>query len=166
MKDMRLRFHHQAAIEIWEQFCRSHHDLYELTCDEYQALLSGEIEALEDIIAKKELVVETINQWEAQRAALITTLNEERAAGETLVTNVSSLLSVLRPVEDGLPIPALHNLNSLLIDVITRIQEQNKRNQVFLNRAMSSLREIREGFSGKKQYTTYGADGMTRAASR
>lgn len=166
MKDMRLRFHHQAAVEIWEQFCRSHHDLYELTCDEYQALLSGEIEALEDIIAKKEAVVAIIGQWESQRATLISTLNAERLPGDELITNVTGLLKVLRPVEDTLSIPALHNLNSLLIDVITRIQEQNKRNQVFLNRAMSSLREIREGFSGKKQYTTYGADGMTRAASR
>jgi flagellar biosynthesis/type III secretory pathway chaperone len=166
MKDMRLRFHHQAAIEIWEQFCRSHHDLYELTCDEYQALLSGEIEALEDIIAKKEAVVAVVNHWEAQRAALIATLNSERDPSDELITNVTGLLKVLGPAENNLPIPALHNLNSLLIDVITRIQEQNKRNQVFLNRAMSSLREIREGFSGKKQYTTYGADGMTRAASR
>lgn len=165
MKDMRLRFHHQAAIEIWEQFCRSHHDLYELTCDEYQALLSGEIEALEDIIAKKEAVVATVNHWEAQRAALIATINSERESGAE-ITNVTGLLKVLAPAEESLPIPALHNLNALLIDVITRIQEQNKRNQVFLNRAMSSLREIREGFSGKKQYTTYGADGMTRAASR
>lgn len=165
MKDMRLRFHHQAAIEIWEQFCRSHHDLYELTCDEYQALLSGEIEALEDIIAKKEAVVATVNHWEAQRATLIATMNAERESGAE-ITNVTGLLKALAPAEESLPIPALHNLNALLIDVITRIQEQNKRNQVFLNRAMSSLREIREGFSGKKQYTTYGADGMTRAASR
>jgi flagellar biosynthesis/type III secretory pathway chaperone len=166
MKDMRLRFHHQTAIEIWENFCRSHHDLYELTCDEYQALLSGEIEALEEIIAKKEVVVSVVNQWEEQRASLIATLNSERDPADELITNVTGLLRVLGPVEKDLPIPVLHNLNALLIDVITRIQEQNKRNQVFLNRAMSSLREIREGFSGKKQYTTYGADGMTRAASR
>jgi flagellar biosynthesis/type III secretory pathway chaperone len=57
-------------------------------------------------------------------------------------------------------------LNSLLIDIIHRIQEQNKKNQMFLNKAMLSLREIKQGFTGKKTYTTYGADGMTRAVGR
>lgn len=165
MKDEALRLYHQQAIEIWEQFCRLHHDLYELTCDEYQALLSGEIENLEPIITSKEAVMNEINNWESSRAALINTLNEKQLSSQ-VITNVAGLLEALKPAEATLPIPALHNLNSLLIDVITRIQEQNKRNQIFLNRAMASLRDLREGFSGKKQYTTYGANGMTRSAAR
>jgi len=165
MKDLSLRFKHQSAVEIWENFCQLHHSLYELTCDEYQALLSGEIELLEEIIGKKEAVMAQINDWEARRASLIDSMNKENLSSEK-IANVTGLLKVLAPAEAELPIPALHNLNSLLIDVITRIQEQNKRNQIFLNRAMSSLREIRDGFSGKRQYTTYGADGMTRSAGR
>ena len=62
--------------------------------------------------------------------------------------------------------PALKNLNALLIDIVQKIQEQNKKNQMFLNRAMLSLREIKQGFTGKKTYSTYGADGMTRANGR
>jgi flagellar biosynthesis/type III secretory pathway chaperone len=165
MKDIGLRFKHQAAVEIWENFCQLHHALYELTCDEYQALLSGEIELLEEIISKKEAVMLQINEWENRRSSLIEEMNQANADTDK-ITNVTGLLKVLAPAEAQLPIPALHNLNSLLIDVITRIQEQNKRNQIFLNRAMSSLREIRDGFSGKRQYTTYGADGMTRSAGR
>ncbi|MBY0517735.1 MAG: flagellar protein FlgN [Bacteriovoracaceae bacterium] len=165
MKDELLRLQHHSAVEIWEHFCRLHHDLYELTCDEYQTLLSGEIEGLEAIIERKEVVMNEIAKWEGYRASLISDLNKANVS-EQPITNVKDLLAVLQPAEEKLPIPALRNLNSLLIDVITRIQEQNKRNQVFLNKAMSSLRELREGFSGKKQYTTYGANGMTRSAAR
>lgn len=165
MMDEALRLHHLAAIEIWENFCRLHHDLYELTCDEYQVLLSGEIEKLDEVIAKKEVVMTEIARWENYRADLIVTLNKELAA-DLQITNVTELLNTLQPAEARLPIPALKNLNALLIDVITRVQEQNKRNQQFLNRAMQSLKEIREGFSGKKSYSTYGADGMTRAVAR
>jgi flagellar biosynthesis/type III secretory pathway chaperone len=165
MKDDLLRLQHQSAVEIWEQFCKLHHELYELTCDEYQTLLSGEIEGLEPIIDRKEIVMNEIAKWEGVRASLISDLNTAKVS-EHPITNVKDLLSALQPAEEKLSIPALRNLNALLIDVITRIQEQNKRNQVFLNKAMSSLRDLREGFSGKKQYTTYGANGMTRSAAR
>ena len=63
-------------------------------------------------------------------------------------------------------IPALKNLNALLIDIIHKIQEQNKKNQMFLNKAMLSIRDIKQGFTGKKQYTTYGADGQTRTLNK
>ena len=163
--DERLRLYHQSAVELWEQFCKLHQELYENTCDEYQALLSGEIEGLEELIARKENVMQRINAVEAHRSELIAALNRDGLTSQP-ISNVSGLLQLLRPVEETLPIPALKNLNALLIDVITRIQEQNKRNQIFLNRAMLSLKDIREGFSGKKQYTTYGANGMTRSAAR
>ncbi len=160
-----LKLYHQNAIEIWEHFCKLHHDLYELTCDEYQTLLSGEIEKLEELIPRKEALMAEITNWETARADLISKIN---SSGITTapIKNVSDLLTLLQPVEASLAIPALKNLNALLIDVITRIQEQNKRNQLFLNKAMASIRDLREGFSGKKKFTTYGADGQTRAAGR
>lgn len=165
MMDEALRLYHAEAIEVWENFCRLHHDLYELTCDEYQVLLSGEVESLEALIAKKEHVIAAIGVWEANRAELIARMNRDLPAAQQ-ITNVSELLATLASAEAKLAMPALRNLNALLIDVITRVQEQNKRNQQFLNRAMQSIREIRDGFTGKRNYNTYGADGMTRSAPR
>jgi len=160
-----LKLYHQRAVEIWEQFCKLHHDLYELTCDEYQTLLSGEIDKLEELIPRKEALMSEISNWESARADLIAKINASGTATAP-VKNVTDLLTLLQPIEDSLTIPALKNLNALLIDVITRIQEQNKRNQLFLNKAMASIRDLRDGFSGKKKFTTYGADGQTRAAGR
>lgn len=166
MKDDTLRLYHHQAIEVWENFCRLHKSLLDLTCEEYEALLSGEVEQIESILPRKEAVMAEISQWDATRVALITSLNDSGAADQP-VTSVTQLLRVLKSAEARLGVPALANLNALLIDIITKTQEQNKRNQLFLNKAMNNLREIREGFSGKKKtYTTYGADGLTRSAGR
>ena len=165
MKDETLRLYHQQAVEVWECFCKLHRELYELTCEEYQALLSGEIETLEALVIKKEKVMSYINEWETRRAEMIDSLNKS-LPDENRITGVSQLLTLMKGPESQMAIPALKNLNSLLIDIITETQEQNKRNQVFLNKAMLSLRDIRQGFGGKKSYTVYGADGMTRSAGR
>ncbi len=165
MKDQALALYHGRAIEVWEHFCKLHHDLYELTCDEYQALLSGEIELLEDLIARKQVIVDAVAEWENLRSELIKEMNSDTLL-EVSIHSASELINVLKPVEAKLTIAALQNLNDLLIDVISRIQMQNKRNQLFLNRAMQSLNELKDGFRGKKNFTTYGANGMTRSASR
>ncbi len=85
-----LKLYHQSAIEIWEQFCKLHHDLYELTCDEYQTLLSGEIEKLEELIPRKEALMAEITNWETVRADLISKINNSGTA-TTPVKNVSDL---------------------------------------------------------------------------
>lgn len=165
MKDETLRLYHQQSIEVWECFCKLHRELYELTCEEYQALLSGEIETLETLVIKKEKIMFQINDWESRRSEMIESLNKSLPS-DSKISGVSQLLKLMKEQETQMAIPALKNLNSLLIDIITETQEQNKRNQVFLNKAMMSLREIRQGFGGKKSYTVYGADGMTRSAGR
>lgn len=165
MMDEALRLYHVQSVEVWENFCKLHRDLFELTCEEYQALLSGEIEQLEDMIVRKEAVMADIAIWETRRADLVTSLNNSGAT-DVAVNSISDLLRVMRGPEATMAIPALTNLNALLIDIITQTQAQNKRNQIFLNKAMLNLRDIREGFGGKKTYTTYGANGMTRSAGK
>jgi flagellar biosynthesis/type III secretory pathway chaperone len=165
MRDQALRLYHSQAVEVWENFCRLHRDLFELTCDEYQTLLSGEVEALETLVTRKEAVMADINAWDAARTSLIQDIDRAQIATYP-ISNIKDLLDLLREPESQMAIPALTNLNALLIDIITQTHEQNKRNQVFLNRALLSLRDLREGFSGKRQYTTYGADGLSRAPGR
>jgi flagellar biosynthesis/type III secretory pathway chaperone len=55
----------------------------------------------------------------------------------------------------------LYRFNALLIDVIEKIQTQNKKNQVFLNKAINSLKEIREEALGVKNYNTYNKKGVS-----
>jgi flagellar biosynthesis/type III secretory pathway chaperone len=156
---------YQRAISIWEEFCHLHKDLYDLTCDEYLTLLESDIDKLEKLLPLKEEIIAKISELEKERTELIDTLNTT-ALFSNNISRSNELIQAFSVIEKESGIAALKNLNSLLIDIIQKLQDQNKKNQVFLNKAMISLREVKQGFSGKKQYTTYGADGQTRSLHR
>jgi flagellar biosynthesis/type III secretory pathway chaperone len=168
MMDNRLdekKLYYQHAVSVWEGFCHLHKELYDLTCEEYLTLLESDIDKLEKMLPLKEEIIAKIGELEKDRTELIDTLNSH-AIFSTKITRAGELLNSFSDLDQASAIPALRNLNSLLIDIIHKIQEQNKKNQMFLNKAMISLREVKQGFTGKKQYTTYGADGQTRALNR
>ena len=157
--------YYQQAVVIWEGFCQLHKELYDLTAEEYMTLLASDIEKIETMLPIKEEIIARIGQLERERAHLILKINESNLFASE-ITRAGELLEAFADIDHKNGIPALKNLNSLLIDIIQKIQDQNKKNQIFLNKAMHSIRELKAGFSGKKNYTTYGADGMTRQAGR
>lgn len=159
------KLYYQQAVAIWEGFCRLHKELYDLTCDEYLTLLESDIDKLEQMLPLKEEIIQKIGELERDRSELIDTLNKT-ALFSGNISRAGELLEAFSSIDSQAAIPAMKNLNALLIDIIQKIQDQNKRNQQFLNKAMLSLREVKQGFTGKKQYTTYGADGQTRSLNR
>jgi flagellar biosynthesis/type III secretory pathway chaperone len=159
------KLYYQRVLYVWEEFCRLHKDLYDLTCEEYLTLLESDIDKLESMLPLKEEIISKIGELEKERSDLIEKLNSVTLFSNTIV-RAGDLLSAFSDIDSQMGIPALKNLNSLLIDIIHKIQDQNKKNQQFLNKAMLSLREVKQGFTGKKQYTTYGANGQTRALNR
>lgn len=159
------KLHYHNVITVWEGFCQLHKDLFDLTCEEYLTLLASDIEKLESMLPLKEEIISKIGELEKDRSELIERLNES-GLFMTKITRASELLDAFASMDQASAIPALRNLNSLLIDIILKIQDQNKKNQMFLNKAMLSLREVKTGFTGKKTFTTYGADGLTRALPR
>jgi flagellar biosynthesis/type III secretory pathway chaperone len=160
-----IKLYYQRTLSVWEGFCQLHKELYDLTCDEYLTLLESDIDKLETMLIQKEEIIAKIAEIEKERSELILNLNAHQIFEEK-ITKASQLINAFTILESKAGLPALRNLNSLLIDIIQKIQEQNKKNQQFLNKAMHSLKEVKQGFSGKKTYTTYGADGMTRAFGR
>jgi flagellar biosynthesis/type III secretory pathway chaperone len=159
------RLYHQQAVGIWEGFCQLHQQLYDLTCEEYLTLLASDIDKLESMLPIKEELIQQIGHLENERSQLIDTINTGGIA-TTTINKAIDLLSAFQDLDNEAGIPVLRNLNSLLIDIIEKIQDQNKKNQLFLNKAMISLKEVKQGFTGKKTYTTYGADGLTRSLNR
>lgn len=156
---------YQRAVIVWEAFCELHRELYDLTCEEYLTLLESDIDKLESMLPLKDEIITRISELEKDRSELIDNLNSIELFS-TKINRAGDLLTVFADIEKAAAIPALKNLNSLLIDIIQKIQDQNKKNQMFLNKAMISLREVKQGFTGKKQFTTYGANGQTRALNR
>lgn len=155
----------QRILTIWEGFCELHKELYDLTCDEYLTLLASDIDKLESMLPLKDEIISKIGELETERSELIEQLNDTGIFAQKIY-KAGDLLAAFAEMDQKSAIPALRNLNSLLIDIVHKIQDQNKKNQQFLNKAMISLREIKQGFSGKKNYSTYGADGLTRSLNR
>lgn len=159
------RLYYQRVLSVWEGFCQLHKDLYDLTCEEYLTLLDSDIDKLESMLPVKEEIISKINELEKERTELIEQLNQS-GLFTLKIQRAGDLMTAFTAIDNSLPIPALRNLNSLLLDIIHKIQDQNKKNQQFLNKAMLSLRDVKQGFTGKKTYTTYGSDGQTRSINR
>ncbi|HLW56939.1 MAG TPA: flagellar protein FlgN, partial [Bacteriovoracaceae bacterium] len=159
------KLYYQQVVTIWEGFCTLHSQLFDIACDEYLALLASDIDKLEDLLPVKEEIISKIGELDSERNELIEKLNNTQFVSSPL-NKASELLLLFDEIEAQNGIPALKNLNQLLIDIIEKIQLQNKKNQVFLNKAMISLRDLKRGFKGQKVYSTYGADGLTKTLNR
>ncbi|MFZ4712803.1 MAG: flagellar protein FlgN [Bacteriovoracaceae bacterium] len=162
-ENLELALYYDRAVEMWQRFCRLHSTLFEFTCEEYSVLLQSDIDALDPILESKQGTIEEIHQCETDRKTLITEMKENGYS----INGVSDLISLFTKHEESIDQKYLQKFNLLLIEIIEKIQEQNKKNQVFLNKAIFSLREVRTSFQGKKSYSTYNSQGATtRSVSR
>jgi len=163
-QNMELKFKLNRLVEIWRGFCEMHTSLYEYTCDEYMHLLASEIDELNDTVQLKLKLLEKINLLDAQRTEttneILTALNINDEQKK-----ISQLLSTLREHNEVEVAKQIESMNLILLDIIEKIQEQNKKNQVFLNKAIHSLQDLRENFMGKAKYKTYSSAGTARSSN-
>lgn len=144
--------------DLWQEFCEKHSLLYEVTCDEYMHLMSSDMDALEKAVEQKENLVAEINALDSHRENLIGEVAKALEINET--EHINSFLkseSINNTIKDE-----IKKYNEVLLDMIYKITEQNKKNQFFLNKAIHSLNELKESFSGKNNYSTYSASGVKR----
>ncbi len=156
MKDKLAPLYFQVT-DVWKQFCEEHNELFNLTCDEYSLLLKSDLELLEERITEKNECIARIGTLEMMRRGLIDDINA--LYPEKKIDSVAALLEVMSNYEIESNQKHLFRFNALLIDIIEKIQAQNKRNQLFINKALHSLQQIRIEASGKKNYSTYSAKG-------
>jgi flagellar biosynthesis/type III secretory pathway chaperone len=162
----KMEFKLKAAhlIDLWRDFCEKHTLLYEFTCDEYIHLLSSDMDKLNETLEGKKELLEHINLLDAQRMSLtdeILVLMEIETPPKKLIF----LLSFFKKNGEEDVANQIEKLNLVLLDIIEKIQEQNKKNQIFLNKAIHSLKELKQSFSGKTQYNTYSAAGITKPSN-
>lgn len=149
---------YDQIIEIWKRFCELHFELYDATCDEYQLLLESNIDSLEEKIKDKVEIINQIKRLEKQRQETIENLNKSTEGVE--LSNVSALVQFMQTDQvDGSYRDLLNRYNKLLVDIIQKIQAQNKKNQAFINKSIHNLRSIREEITGKKTVSTYNSSG-------
>lgn len=154
-----LRLKLSELNELWQDYCQSHGHLYELTCDEYMHLLASDIDSLEKTLEEKNSRIDYIKSVEEKRLLVLQELNE--LSPNKAIVKVADVVELARSLDDQSEAIRLEKLNLLLLDMVEKIQDQNKLNQHFLNRAILSLKDLKESFSGRKTFKTYGATGAT-----
>ena len=112
------------VTDLWKRLCEEHNELFNITCDEYSLLLNSELSLLDDKLAEKNTIILKISALETIRRELIKELNS--LLPEKEVTSVSELLEVMRAYEVENQQKHLFRFNALLIDIIEKIQAQNK----------------------------------------
>lgn len=151
------------VTDLWKRLCEEHNELFNVTCDEYSLLLRSELDHLEEKLIEKNTIIARINALENVRRELINDLNE--LMPDKNIDSVSKLLDVMTVYEVEKKQKHLFRFNALLIDIIEKIQAQNKRNQLFINKALLSLKQIRLEATGKKNFSTYTSKGSAISTS-
>ncbi|PIP91097.1 MAG: hypothetical protein COW01_01285 [Bdellovibrionales bacterium CG12_big_fil_rev_8_21_14_0_65_38_15] len=160
--DQVYSIHYFRVTDLWKKLCEAHQQLLELTFDEYSLLLGSQIEELEEKIEDKNELIAFIAKLDHERKEAISLLNKDlKNNGAKQIQNVADLIITMKDYESKQDQHHLRRFNALLIDIIEKIQAQNKKNQLFINKALMSLREIREDAVGKKNYSTYNAKGAS-----
>lgn len=161
---MELKLKASHLIDLWRDFCEKHTLLYEFTCDEYMHLLSSDMDKLNNTLQDKKELLEHINLLDSQRMTLtdeILILMEVETPPKKLIF----LLNYFKKSGEDDVANQIEKLNLVLLDIIEKIQDQNKKNQIFLNKAIHSLKELKQSFSGKTRYNTYSAAGITKSSN-
>lgn len=158
---MELKLQLNLLLTLWREFCEKHTELYELTCDEYMHLLSSDLEKLDEVTEDKKNLLMVINGLEEHRQDI--TSQVSTLLGIENPKKLSVLLEKLKEEQESSFCEQVERLNLILLDIVSKIQDQNKKNQVFLNKAIHSLSELKRSFTGKSNYKTYSSNGLTNS---
>lgn len=157
-KVQKLKIYYFQITDIWKRHCELHSELFDLTCDEYALLLESDLDNLEQKIAQKNNLINVIKANDEERNRILA--NIAKAYPESKIEKVTDLISFFSEFPAEAESKHLYRFNKLLIDIISKIQDQNKKNQLFINKAINSLRSIREEATGTKTVSTYNAKGV------
>ena len=148
----KLHTYYFQVVDLWSRLCEEHTKLFEATCAEYAELLENNINKLESLLKEKESIISQINFLDGLRTQIIKKIETET---NQKVDSIGNLISLMTEFEE-------HN-NQILIDIIEKIQAQNKKNQMFINKAALALQEIKDEVLGQKTYSTYTNRGLKKS---
>lgn len=155
----------QNVASLLKSQCELHTDLYERTCQEYALLLESEIDSLDELVQEKQKIIRQIELAEKERLHVLENL--KKTAPTLSFNKLGEMLTTLKACGLKTDAEAIEKLNMILLDIVDKIQEQNKRNQVFLNKAIVSLKDLKASFNkdNPKQFKTYNSLGASSSAS-
>ncbi len=81
----------KELLDLWQNFCQMHSNLYDLTCDEYDHLLSSDLEKLEVTIEVKNDLLESIKKFESTRQEYVSEIDELLTSESDKISKFSDL---------------------------------------------------------------------------
>lgn len=160
MKTTELNLLYFRFTDIWKQFCELHNDLFFISLDEYTCLLASDVDAIEAKVEEKKEVIQRIGQIEKVRTQCFDEITS-LLGPDYKMRNFRELINYF---SENMPEEKEHKhlqrFNSLLIDLIEKIKDQNKKTQLFINKAIHSLQTIRDEAMGVKPNTVYNNKGV------
>jgi flagellar biosynthesis/type III secretory pathway chaperone len=148
--------------KIWSSLCKLHAELLDLSYDEFQAIKKSELERIIEITSHKDEIVSKIDKVDKARKFLIQNFSE--TIPEVGIFEKShELIAFFKNNRVNEGIDHLDHFNNLLIEVIENLQDQNRKNQYFLNRAINSLEQLKADMTGSRKYNHYNAKGLRTA---
>ncbi len=150
------------CVVIWEKLCQLHNHLYDLTCDEYVSLLNSDYNKIEENIVNKDQIINEIKLIEKERTELILFL-EKNTKSESRIEKISDLIKYFNDNFEGESVNFFNKYNSLLIEIIEKIQNQNKKNLLLVNKGMQFYKELQQLVTGKQSVFTYNNHGVIQS---
>lgn len=158
-RDEQFKIFYFQVTDLWKNICEQHYKLFDLTCDEYECLLASKLDMLDDVIKEKEMTIDFISGLENERNSIVEKVNIflSNHPESKMVKSINDLIDYMVGFENHNDIYDNHLLrfNKLLIDIIEKIQVQNKKNQVFINKAIIELDDIKNQANKNSTYQTY-----------
>ncbi len=141
----------------WKALCENHIILYNQTKKEYSLLIESNITKLEEILQIKSKIIININNINNQRnKAILSFINELKEENSSIeINNFQDLVDNVKSKSDTNYINELIELNNMLIKVIKKIQIQNKKNQLLLNKSIIFINSLKDEFLGKNSSFIY-----------
>lgn len=155
----------QKIYEVLQKLVGLHRQLYEVCRAEREALVSADIKVIQEQTHAKELVIETIKQYEMQRirTTAVLSMDWKIPLSELSLTRIIQELEPKQPKEAERFRSALNALK-ILIERSTKMNDSNKQ---FLERSLEHVHEMKRNVLGEAapQSDTYGAQGQKVAGN-
>ncbi len=160
-----LQDFYDELVLLWRELCVLHTQLFEITSHEYQLLLGGETEKLETNLSEKKEIIAKIQDYDSRRQTSISDLIEKflPSLSDPHFQEINEFLQ--RELALGAD-HALLRYNYFLIDIIEKIQIQNRKNRQFLNRALLMMEDLKHDFQKKGKVLSYNKKGSLQKHTR
>lgn len=152
--------------DLWKLLCEMHNELFQITCDEYLALLNSNIDQVNKLLSIKENLMLKIDSLEQERLSLVNKVALQANVPIESLQKFKSVYDYLREelnLNDQNPLIKFHEL---MVDLVEKTQDQNKKNRFFLNKALNSIQQLRKELNGNIKINNYSRTGEKQVHCR